>query len=106
MLFNVTYEIVTPESAEEADVDEHGYIQAEATLREALTAVWDTRTSHVDGILSVEVSDRWCDARWVTVNNGMEFLTSAYESRSLHFPEELTGATRKRIIRLVRGGHI
>ena len=102
MLFNVTYEIVTEASAAEGDVDERGFISEGVRLRDAIADVQATRTNQVDGVECVECSDsNPDDARWVTVYNGMEYVTGAHESRSLHLPDNLTSATRRRIARLV-----
>ena len=61
-----------------------------------------TRTSEVDGVESVQPSDsRIEDARWFTVTNGPEFRTGARESRSLHIPDGVSGASRRRIGRLL-----
>jgi hypothetical protein len=100
--FNVYYEIVTPESAEQGDVDERGEIATGLSLREAIAAVNETRTSLVGGVECIEASDsRVGDARWFTVTNGMEFETGAVESRSLHIPDHVTPASRRRIARLL-----
>lgn len=102
MKFNVTYEIVTPESAERGDTAENGFIIEGATLREALKLVYETRTSRVDGISSIEADEYpvTCPS-WITVSNGMEFETGACESRSIHFPDNLSASTRCRIARLM-----
>lgn len=100
--FNVTYEIVTPESAEDGDIAEMGHECVDCTLREAVEAVTGTRTNRVDGVECVEASSSdVASARWVTIINGMEYETGAQESRSLHFPDHLTASTRKRICRLL-----
>ena len=101
-MFNVTYDIVTPESAENGDTDESGFIGKGMTLRDAIKAVHATRTSAVDGVESIEC-DSWpaTSPRWVTVTNGTEYETGACESHSLHMPRTLTDATRQRIARLV-----
>jgi hypothetical protein len=102
MLFNVTYETVTPESAEQGECDDRGFIAENVSLREAVHYVQDTRTNHVDGVEAIE-----CDSspavrpRWVTIVNGMEYETGAQESRSLHIPEQVTDATARRIARLL-----
>ncbi len=99
--FNVTYEIVTPESAEIGDSDESGFIGEGMTLRDAIEALHDTRTSGCNGVESIECDEMPVrDPRWVTVINGMEFDTGAQESRSLHLPPELTPSTRRRIARM------
>ena len=101
--FNVTYEIVTQESAEYGEADESGFVCEDVTLREAIEALGQTRTNRVDGIAGIEANDsRIGTARWITVDNGMEYETGAHESRSLHMPDSLTSATRRRIYRLIK----
>lgn len=100
-LFSVTYQIVTPESAEQGEADESGFMLQDVSLREALDCLCETRTSAVDGVECIECDE--CPVRsprWVTVINGMEYETGAQESRSLHMSAHLTAATRRRIARL------
>ena len=100
--FDVTYEIITPESAEDGAVAEHGFLAQDLGLREAVELVKSTRTSLCEGIKYIEASDSRIDhARWITVYNGMEYETGAEESRSLHFPKHVTAASRRRIMRIV-----
>ena len=100
--FNVTYEIVTPESAENGDVDESGFIAENVSLRDALALVSETRTSRVGGVECSECDSSPCShPRWITVMNGMEFETGAQESRSLHIPDGVTASTARRIARLM-----
>ena len=101
-MFNVTYEIVTEESAENGDCEDSGFILQGASLREAIAAVLETRTSHVSGRDAIEPSESGNSFRWLTIYNGMEYLSGAYESRALHIPEHITDASRGRILRLVR----
>jgi hypothetical protein len=102
LTFSVTYEIVTEESASEGDAEERGWICEDVSLRVALRCVADTRTNQVDGVSAIECDESpVCAPRWVTVTNGMEYLTGAQESRSLHIPEGVTAASRRRIARLV-----
>ncbi len=101
-LFNVTYEIVTPESAENGDTEENGFIAERVPLREAIHLVNETRTEHVSGVKCIETDEYPVRSpSWITVVNGMEFLTGAQESRSLHMPDNLTPASRLRIARLL-----
>lgn len=101
-MFSVTYEIITPESAEYGDADERGYIFESCTLREAVDAVFETRTSHCDGISAIEANEYPVSSpRWITVYNGGEFQTGAHENRSLHFPDAVTPSSRRRIARLI-----
>lgn len=102
--FSVTFEIVTPESAEAGDVAERGEIDTSLSLRDALQALNETRTCHVDGVHAIEpnaypLADT-VRVHWVTIINGMEYLTGAQESRALHIPDSVTRASSRRIARL------
>lgn len=100
--FAVTYEIVTQESASEGDADERGWIGERLSLRQALDYVRETRTNQVGGVECIECDESPVRSpRWVTVTNGMEYLTGAQESRSLHIPDHVSAASRRRIARLV-----
>ena len=100
-MFSVTYEIVTPESAENGDAEERGFIVQDATLREALDAVGNTRTSACGGVEAIEPNSSHGHFDWITIYNGMEHETGAQESRSLHIPGSVTMASRKRIAKLL-----
>lgn len=100
--FSVTFEIVTPESAEDGEAESLGFIGQNMPLREAIESLFETRTSAVDGIAYREANDSdACRARWFSVGNGMEFETGATESRSIHFPETMTPASRARLCALL-----
>jgi hypothetical protein len=101
-VFSVTYETVTEESAEQGDFEEIGFYSQNVSLRDAIKDVMSTRTNRVDGVERIEPSDSRVEhARWITVHNGMEYETGARESRSLHFPDNLSGSSRRRIARLL-----
>jgi len=100
--FNVTYDIVTDESAEHGDYDSAGFIAENVSLRTALDCLFETRTSQVDGVSAIEANEYpVTDPRWITVTNGMEYLTGAYESRAMHFPDFVTPSSRVRVARLL-----
>jgi hypothetical protein len=95
-LFNVTYEIVTQESAEHGDSEESGFVCEGFSLRDAVALV------SKNGVECVECDSSPCDVpRWITVINGMEYETGAQESRSLHIPDSVTPSTARRIARLM-----
>lgn len=104
--FNVTYEIVTPESAEHGDADERGFIIQNGRFRSAVESLFETRSNTAGGIAALETS-AWPEefARWFTVINGPEFDTGAVESRSIHWPDSITPASKARVIRLCKRGH-
>lgn len=101
-MFDVSFEIVTPESAAHGEAEERGMIASGLTLRDALNDWQDTRTNQCDCVQSIaaDCSDH-AQARSVTIINGMEFKTGATESRTLHFPKAITGASRGRLARLL-----
>jgi hypothetical protein len=97
ILFAVTSEIVTEESAAEGCLDEEQSQHfGRMSLREAIKLVQQTRTCHVDGVTAIEA-----DCTRVQVFNGREFLTGAHESRTIHIPPNVTRATAQRIARLL-----
>ena len=102
VLFNVTYEIVTHESAELGDYAESGFLSRDVSLRDAIAKVQETRTNQCGGVECVEC-DSWpaIAPRWITVTNGAEFMTGAVESRSLHIPVNVAPSTARRIARLL-----
>ena len=97
-MFSVTFEIVTPESAEHGEAADMGYINESCDLRTAIADLFETRTSQCDGITGIDEC-----GTWITVYNGMEYLTGAHESRSLHVPSNITPSSYDRIARLIIG---
>lgn len=102
--FNVTYDIVTDESAKNGDTAESGFISQDVSLRDAMADLFATRTNRVDSCGGfIECNEYPVKApSWVTVGNGVEFETGAVESRSLHIPAHVTAASRRRIAKLCR----
>lgn len=100
--FAVTFEIVTQESAENGDYEEIGYIDQNLNLRDAIEEVQKTRTNEVDGVQSIELDCSMIDqARSITITNSMEYITGANESRTIHFPKNLTTSTKRRIAKIL-----
>ena len=95
--FTVTRQIVTPETAEEGCCDEsESWCESGLSLRSAVAETFQTRTAHVGGIESIEG-----DHCAVSVNNSMEFLTGAYETRTLHIPPNVSRASGRRLAKLL-----
>lgn len=95
-LWRITYDIVTPESAEDGDTAESGFISDGETLRDAISDLFSGRTSAADSGQGIENS-----SRWFSYYHGMEFETGAYETRALHPPEGITPASYGRLARLL-----
>lgn len=101
-MFAITYETVTPESAEHGDAAEHGWIINGQGSRVTLgDCFWALRNAGAIGC-HVEASEYPVrEPRWLTFYKVNEdYATGAETSWSLHFPETATAATRRRIARL------
>lgn len=94
-MFRVTYEIVTPESAENGDYEEAGYIAPgewrddepfNMTLREAMRLA----SPHED-----------CGRWWSESESWQDYQTGAIEGRSIHPPRNITPASYARVSRLL-----
>lgn len=95
MLFNVTYETVTPESAEDGDLADAGFYMEDVSLREA----WDFL--RFQG--GFEADNSWTEkARWLTSQPEECFRTGESTTYSLHFPEKMTASSRVRVARLFK----
>lgn len=94
MRFDITYEIVTEESAEHGEAEESGFHYEDVSLREAYDFLrWE-------GDSYREPSERLPHARWITFGNGPDMHDGSYTSYSLHFPAHMTPSTRARIAKL------
>jgi hypothetical protein len=93
--FLLTFETITPESAEQGDVAEHGVLYEAITLREAL--------EQLEGAETIEANEYPLQCpRWVTgYGTHEDYLSGEVGNISLHFPEHLTPSTRRRIVRLL-----
>lgn len=96
MLFNVTFETITPESAEHGDVESRGFVAENIPLREAI----DELGYGGDGCEANECPVT--DPRWITVYRVNEdYGTGEIENRSLHFPDDMTAASKRRLCKLL-----
>ena len=102
--FDITYEIVTEESAEHGDAEERGFISEDVGLRTAVSDLgWPSQ-----GFEPSEYPGN--GFRWITaclMNDGTHdfYVLGHQESRSLHIPDNVTNASRARILRLVESGN-
>ena len=100
--FDVTYEIITEESAEDGEAADDGFIAENVSLREAIDLVGSTDSCHCERS-GIEASDSREDhAQWVTVYNSASWQNGETENRSLHIPRHVTPSSRRRIVRLIK----
>jgi hypothetical protein len=97
--FTVTYEIVTPESAEYGEAEESGFVlpggwHVDATDPSDVTM--DLRSA------AALVSTLEDSGRWFTETDGhLDYRTGVLERRALHPPRNITPASYKRLSRLL-----
>ena len=93
--FNVTFETITYESAEDGENATSGFIVEDAGLRDAIDALGCGDM--------VEASDSpFTNPRWLTAYKTNEnHATGEYENRSIHFPDRMTASSRLRVARLL-----
>lgn len=97
MRFAVTFDRTDEASAASGEVAERGFISRGSVLREAVKALCDVRRANG----YVEASESPVRApRWLTAYGEAEDGVS--ETRSLHFPDTITPASRRRLARLLR----
>lgn len=95
--FNLSFEIVTPESAEIGDAESRGMLAEGLTFREAV-ALFDQERS--GGY--VESDELPVTApRWFTAYGEQSPRDGSTRNVSLHLPDSLTPATRRRVARVL-----
>lgn len=103
--FSITFDIVTPESAEDGEIAASGYhIEPDQgySLRDALAWL----RLHNGCSRYADRSDSWpCrNPRWFTFDGGEDFRTGAHETLTLHIPACVTEYSRQRIARILGHG--
>lgn len=97
--FRVTYAIITPESAEDGDVAEQGFLDTDLTLGEAIELCGGRRAYYEPDRCPVS---RAYPPRWFETPEYSEcYQTGERETRALHIPENVTPSSRVRIARLL-----
>lgn len=97
MLFNITFEVITPESAEDGDFAESGFMEENLGFREAYNILRWKGSSGTEASCS-DIRQ----ARWITFYNTEDVHDGTTTNYSLHLPESLSGSSRVRIARLFR----
>ncbi|MCQ4158746.1 hypothetical protein NON00_02240 [Roseomonas sp. GC11] len=98
-LFSVTYEIVTPESAEEGDAAERGFVLP-GEWRQSANEIGDVRMSLRDAMrLAYPQED--CGNWWAEADGRTDYETGAVETRCIHPPRNITAASYARVSRLL-----
>lgn len=103
--FSVTFEVVTPESAENGDVESSGLEGENLSFADAVRyATGESTPRFAKGYIAEPNDSRIEHARWITFYNVEQgtrryYATGEEVNRSIHFPESLTPSSRARICR-------
>lgn len=96
MLFDITYEKVTPESAANGDCEESGFYMEQITLREAYDILRNADNAE-SNCYPIRKPD------WITFYKVEEnFATGEVTNMALHFSRNMTHASRIRVCKLFR----
>ena len=95
--FDITYETVTPESAENGDSADAGFLAENLTFREAMDELRWYRGGHVEADSCPVHRPRW----FTFIAASENYATGEVTSYSLHIPEHVTESSRQRIARLL-----
>jgi hypothetical protein len=96
--WKVTYETITPESAENGETEDSGFLLENGSFRGAMALTYEYRCE--GGIEANNSSIE--NARWFTwYKTNEDYATGETENRSLHIPDHITRASRLRIARLI-----
>lgn len=95
--FSITYEVITPESAEHGEAEARGFIYEDLEFREAFQ-----RIQYKGGYSNCEASEYPVrSSRWLTFYGiDEDYCTGSETHWSLHIPEHVTPSSRVRIARL------
>lgn len=114
--FTVTYEIVTPESAEQGDAAERGFLDPDGAT---VAAIAGARTPGVtmgfrqaldlfnrERDWTAVEADAWpisreFPPRWFTDSGEIQFASGECRALSLHLPDGITASSAMRIARLL-----
>lgn len=103
-MFRVTYEIVTPESAEHGDAEEIGFVMPGEWRDEIETAMRQPDNAYditLREALTICSPDYSCGSWWSESDGRQNYQTCAYEARSLHPPRGITPSSYARVTRLL-----
>ena len=100
MRFNVTFETITEESAENGDTEDSGFLSQDIPLRDALDEI-SGDGCHVEADSCSPAIPRWFT--FYHTNDGTRefYETGTHENRALHLPDDITPSSALRIARLV-----
>lgn len=96
--WNVTYAIVTPESAEHGDTAEAGFLAEDLSFKDAIGVL-----RHCGGYVQADCYPVSLESapRGFTATDDQDYRDGSQESRSLHVPDHVSNYSRIRIARLL-----
>lgn len=106
--FNVTFDVVTPESAEHGDVSDLGFLDSRGN-RSSVAGVCGQPAGALKASCAMRLRDALAlvspgedSGRWFSEVDGRQnYKTGEEERRALHPPEHITSASYGRLARLI-----
>jgi hypothetical protein len=101
--FHITFEIVTPESAEHGDAESRGYVHANGGLDDLeLVESADDYAMDLRTALNKMSGCEDCGTWFAEHDGRVDYRTGAETRYSLHPPKTITPASYRRVARLLR----
>ncbi len=103
-MFRVTYEIVTPESAENGEAEEHGFVTPgdwHDDIEAALKEPFDTYNVTLREAMRLAFPQEDCGRWWMECDGRMDYRTGAIETRAIHPPRNITPSSYRRVSRIL-----
>lgn len=106
--FHVTYDVVTPESAERGDIADCGFVTPDGP--ESVRQIWGEAAGKVkaacamrlrDALQLVSPQEETGGAGFAEVDGRTDYRTGAEERRTLHAPDKITAASYARLRRVL-----
>lgn len=102
--FRVTYEVVTPESAEQGGIAENGFVMPGDWRDDIETAMKQPRDAYDISLreaVALAYPQEDCGNWWTESDGRCNYRTGAVETRSIHPPENITPSSYARVSRLL-----
>lgn len=103
-MFRVTYDIVTPESAENGDTEENGFVLPgdwRDSIEVAMNQPRDAYNVTLREAMRLASPQEDCGMWWAECDGREDYQTGAIETRSIHPPHNITPSSYRRVSRLL-----
>lgn len=103
-MFRVTYEVVTPESAENGEAAFRGFLMESGRCIDIEVAILSSFTAYnmtLREAMRLASPQEDCGRWWQEVDGRLDYRTGAVETRAIHPPHNITESSYRRVSRLL-----